>query len=519
MINIFKTALGKTWERIGIKIRHGILCPLFSIHSHESSGIGEFLDLIPLIDWCQELGLEVIQLLPLNDLENDPSPYNSISANAICPIFLSLEKLPFVTRDLLSDLKSLKKLNSEKRVCYNEVRVYKNLWLKKYFEYSKNHILSLPEFKNFEKTNHWLGYYCLFKVLREQFGFTSWQSWPEDFKKISHARYLDLLSKFDEQILFYKFLQYLCFSQLTFVKNYANSKGVLLKGDIPILISKDSADAWFHNELFNFHYTAGAPPDNFNEETQNWNFPIFDWKKLKETHYSWWKERLKYASNFYNIYRIDHAGGFYRLWSIPKDCPGRAHYIPKPTGTWIERGAAILKEIATSSPMLPIAEDLGNIPIEIKNSLMDLGICGTRVMRWEMKNGEFIPFEKYPLLSMTCVSTTDSETLAMWWKDSPKQAKLYAKMKNFTYQPTLTPEKRLEILYDSHHSNSLFHINLLQEYLALFPDLVSTNLSEERINIPGTVGPHNWTYRLTPSVEEITKHTGLKDAFHRILSP
>ena len=173
-----------------------------------------------------------------------------------------------------------------------------------------------------------------------------------------------------------------------------------------------------------------------------------------------------------------------------------------------------------SSNMLPIAEDLGDVPPEVRVCLSELGICGTKVMRWERyweKDKSFIPFKDYPPLSMTCVSTHDSRTLQLWWSDFPDEAKDYAAFKHWTYSPTLTVEQRKEILWDSHHTPSLFHINLLQEYLALFPELVWPQPEDERINIPGKVLATNWLYRFRPSVEELTAHEGLKKAIEQIL--
>jgi 4-alpha-glucanotransferase len=142
------------------------------------------------------------------------------------------------------------------------------------------------------------------------------------------------------------------------------------------------------------------------------------------------------------------------------------------------------------------------------------------VVRWERKydqGGAFIPFKDYPVLSMTTVSTHDSETLQLWWQDSSEGVKEFCAFKHWTYSPDLSYDHRLEILKDSHHTPSLFHINLLQEYLALFPKLVSSNPQDERINIPGKILPSNWTYRLHVPLEEIARHDSLKKVIKSIL--
>jgi 4-alpha-glucanotransferase len=173
-----------------------------------------------------------------------------------------------------------------------------------------------------------------------------------------------------------------------------------------------------------------------------------------------------------------------------------------------------------ASPMLPIAEDLGTVPLAVRRTLMELGICGTKVMRWERhwdQDGAFIPIQNYPELSMTCVSTHDSETLQIWWKERKDEAEKYAQFKGWEYTPELLNPQRKHILWDSHHTTSLFHINLLQEYFAIFPELVWSDPQDERINIPGKILPTNWTYRFRPSVEEFTTHADLESAMKGIL--
>ena len=162
--------------------------------------------------------------------------------------------------------------------------------------------------------------------------------------------------------------------------------------------------------------------------------------------------------------------------------------------------------------LLPIGEDLGTVPTEVRKTMADLGICGTKVMRWERyweEDSSFIPLDKYPQESMTTVSTHDSETLLGWWQEQEKEAKAFCKEKGWTYSKELSHEKYTEILRASHHTSSLFHINLIGEYLAAFPDLSWASSKEERINIPGTTGKQNWSYRIRPTLEEVSEHEGL----------
>jgi 4-alpha-glucanotransferase len=253
--------------------------------------------------------------------------------------------------------------------------------------------------------------------------------------------------------------------------------------------------------------SAGAPPDQYSDDGQNWGFPLYNWDEMERDGFKWWMERLSVAANFYHIYRLDHVVGFYRIWGIAKGEKSKnGRFIPEDKELWIPQGEKILSAMLENSPMLPIGEDLGNIPDEVRVSLQRLGICGTKVMRWERNwkgDKKFIPLDAYPPLSMTTVSTHDSTPLSLWWIQSPDESKEYALEKGWDYITPLHSDQHFAILYDSHHTTSLFHINLLGEYLAFFPDLVWPSLEDERINTPGIVSDENWTYRFRPSLEQI----------------
>src|SRR6185436_4022459 len=195
------------------------------------------------------------------------------------------------------------------------------------------------------------------KVLKDKLQHTPWMSWPGELKTPDFAA---LEAQHAQEMLFYLLLQYICHLQLTSVKNYAHSKGILLKGDIPILISPDSADAWYKPQRFNFNLAAGAPPDMFNKKGQYWGFPLFDWEHLKNSDFLWWKDRLKVAAYYYDLYRIDHVVGFFRIWAIPLNHSAtEGKFLPENPSLWIPQGKEVLLKILNATSMLPIAEDLG----------------------------------------------------------------------------------------------------------------------------------------------------------------
>ncbi len=521
---LLSSAAKRQWERVGVKQHHGICFPLFSIHSQKSCGIGEYLDLIPMIEWCHQVGLDVIQLLPLNDSGLGTSPYDAISAIALNPIHLSMSSLPELNRivNYQDKLKKIAYWTRTARIKHHIVRELKNVFFKEYVPNVLPYISQTDEYKKFIKENQdWLEPYALFKALKEKQYWKHWEEWPANLKSPNKEGYIELLETHRIAVDYHTFLQYLCYKQLEQVKKSATALRILIKGDIPILISRDSADVWYHRNLFFLNLSVGAPPDMYSRDGQHWGFPLYDWEALEESNYKWWKRRLELATHLYHLYRIDHVVGFFRMWSIAQGSSAKdGSFVPPDEKEWIPHGKKLMKMMLDASPILPIGEDLGLVPKEVKNCLYDLGICGTKMMRWERRyegDGGFIPPDTYEPMTMTTISTHDSDTLQLWWKHFPKEAKLFSEFKGWSYQPFLSLEKHKEILYDSHHSASLFHINLLQEYLALFPELVSKNPTEERINIPGKVLDTNWTYRFTPSVEELTTNIALIQMFKEII--
>lgn len=503
----------EAWKHIGTNERHGIVVPLFSVRTRDAGGLGEYLDLIPLIDWCSEIGFSVIQLLPLNDPGHDISPYNALSAHALNPIHLSLHRLPRAEENpsLQEIYLKLKTLNTTQLVDYETIRPLKENALDAYFLLEKESLLQDPEFASFSRRNPWLRPFALFKSLKKKYQWRELQQWPKDETTDLEKAFQNNQSEIEKETL----IQYLCFQQMKQVKIHAEKKGVLLKGDIPILLSPDSADVWMHPELFNLNLRAGAPPDYYSEQGQNWGFPLYTEEHPQQL-YAWWRERLDTASQLYDLFRLDHFVGFYRIWGVPEGRPGtEGQFIPADPATWIEHGEKILKEILPGTTLLPIAEDLGTVPPEVRVNMQTLGICGTKVMRWERNwhgDRRYIPLQDYSKMSMTTLSTHDSESLAEWWENTSEEAKLFAEMLGLHWEANLSKSNRQAILKASHSTNSLFHINLLQEYLGLIPDLSWPTAKEDRINIPGIQSKNNWSYRYRPYLEDIIENKELRQA-------
>lgn len=509
------------WDRIGVLPKHGICVPVFSLHSQQSCGIGEYLDLIPLITWCQNQGLHILQILPINDPGEDSSPYNSISSIALNPLYLSLSALPAAQEmpGAQEDLQVMRQFNALPYVHYDLVKKHKWLFLKKYVDFvQKRGALEAESFLIFcEREHYWLEPYTLFRAIKQHLQGAPINNWPKEY---TNKQNFPLFAKtFAQEQLFYAYIQYLCFQQMEHVRRIADEKHVLLKGDLPILISKDSCDVWYFRQYFSSSGSVGSPPDLYNTEGQNWHLPIYNMKALAADQYSWWKARLRYAENFYSLYRLDHIVGFFRLWIW--DNKGSGKFEPESKKEYLKQGTDILTHLLRFSKMLPIGEDLGSIPEGVRETLFQLGICGTRIPRWERRwdtDGGFIPFDQYTPLSVTTFSTHDSTTLSLWWKESPEEAKQFARTFDLPFSPSLSKELQKDILTLSHHTSSIFHINLLNDYLALCPDLVASDQHHERINRPGTISKFNWVYRMKPKIDSLLTHQAFNQLVHEIIS-
>ncbi|MBJ7449304.1 MAG: 4-alpha-glucanotransferase [Parachlamydiales bacterium] len=516
---LYQTLCQNQWKRIGAYPHHGFSTPLFSLYTKDSCGIGEYLDLIPMIEWAASMKMTVIQLLPLNDTGLDSSPYNSLSAFALNPLFLSLHALPDLDSELKDQLKDLQGLTSLDHVHYKNVMAKKEAFTKVYWQKYGQKIIAEGDYDSFVKDNPWLPGYALFRTLKERSGFVHFKDWPKAWRDPDH--WPTLAQQESSNIEYHYFIQYLCHIQLKKVQAFALENKVHLMGDIPILMSPDSADVWQFPHLFHTDLAAGVPPDMFSPDGQYWGFPLYNWPAFEKENYRWWQWRLKKAENYFDIYRVDHIIGFFRIWAIRlKQRPIDGFFLPSDSKEWVTQGKAILSMMIESSSMLPIGEDLGTIPHTVRQCMHELGISGTKVMRWERDwQGDlsFLPISEYPLDSLCTVSTHDSDTLQLWWVNEKDSAIRYATNKGWTYLPELSYEHRFEILLDSHRARSLFHINLLQEYLALFPELTWPRPEHERINIPGTISPFNWSYRYRQPIEEIIKHKPLKEAMQKLI--
>ena len=305
---------GRQWKGAGTAI------PVFSLRSEDDFGVGEFLDLKKMVDWAASTGQSVLQLLPINDTTmtgtwEDSYPYNANSTFALHPQFINLPAAGVPVTKAYKELQA--ELNSLPQIDYERVNNAKLELLRKAFDKKFAKLSETKAYQAFMEANgHWLLPYAAFCVLRDMNGtpdFTQWKA----HKKYNAKKIAAFCQENKAAVDFWCFVQYHLDAQLSEVCRYAHSKGVVLKGDLPIGISRTSADAWLYPELFHMDSQAGAPPDAFAEDGQNWGFPTYNWEKMAEDDFAWWKARLSKMSEYFDAFRIDHILGFFRIWQIP----------------------------------------------------------------------------------------------------------------------------------------------------------------------------------------------------------
>lgn len=304
----------------------GTAIPVFSIRTDDDFGVGDFADLRSMIDWCVATNQCVLQLLPVNDTTMtrtwvDSYPYKANSTFALHPMYLRLSEVGRLKDKKRRDYfdKLARELNSLDTVDYERVNNAKNEYLHEIYEQQGADTAKSPEYLAFVSHNeHWLRPWAAWSLLRDIHSTPDNNQWG-DMARYDEKKVESFIADHPSEIGFYYFQQYHLDRQLRSARDYAHQHGVVLKGDIPIGISRFSADAWQAPELFNMQVSAGAPPDDFSVLGQNWGFPTYNWEKMAEDGFAWWKARFRKMAEFFDAYRIDHILGFFRIWQIPLD--------------------------------------------------------------------------------------------------------------------------------------------------------------------------------------------------------
>ncbi|MCQ2153952.1 MAG: 4-alpha-glucanotransferase [Bacteroidales bacterium] len=511
----------------------GLAVPVFSLRTAGDFGIGELSDLIPLTDWAASVGLKIIQLLPVTDTTRhggweDSYPYGPASSFALHPLYVNLSKLGVRFTPRVKKLQD--DLNALAEIDYPRVFKEKMALIRKAYEEHGADDCALDAFRKFDGENGpiWLEEYAGFCAERD-----------------------------GDSPLFWKWIQYHLDLQFTEAVKHARRKGVHFKGDLPIGVSADSADARFHPEFFNLDSYAGAPPDFFSTEGQCWGFPTYNWDEMARDDYAWWKARLRHMSKYFDAFRIDHILGFFRIWEIPADSgrgslghfnpalpytedeieamylPLEGLFLPDPRnkGCWQprispdtsglewwqkERFDALyddffyhrndsfwrrnamkkLPELLSATGMLACGEDLGMVPECVSGVMEDLGILSLEMAM--MDKGR-----PWPALSVCATSSHDMETLRMQYANANEGR-------------DMPPEEVYNVLAAHFNSDSMLTINPIQDYLALDAAKRRKDFDSERINMPADSG-HHWRYRIHLDIKALAGARKLNAAIRELV--
>ncbi len=422
---IFESAItGKQWRRLGIRRRAGVAVPLFSLYSKKSAGIGEIPDLKLLIEWCQQAGLSIIQLLPMNDVGFDFTPYDAKSTFALEPMYLRLEELSGA--DTAPFQERIEKLRRDfptgtPRVNYR-VKKHKLDLLWEIFSSAKQESAEFRKYR--EASGWWLRDYALYQTAKEVSEMRAWFDWEPGLRNRQPAALAALEKANGRRIEFYEWLQWQLFEQFRAVRSAAQKAGIFFMGDLPFLVSRDSADVWAHQEYFKLNLLSGAPPDMYFAQGQRWGMPPYQWANMERRGYDYLIQKLGYAQNFYDFFRIDHVVGIFRVWTIAQDEPEesaglKGRFDPEPEQEWEGHGRKLLSLMIENTVMLPCAEDLGTVPDCSYRVLAEFAIPGTDVQRWAKHwkgDFDFMKPEEYRPNSVAVAATHDSSNLQGWWE-------------------------------------------------------------------------------------------------------
>jgi 4-alpha-glucanotransferase len=481
----------------------GLVVPLFSLQSASSGGIGEIPDLAALRPWLERAGLRAVQLLPVGTLPaGEASPYSALSAMAIDPVYVSLADVSDYAalggdvRLPLADQLALRTARSSPRVHYAAVRQAKESALRLAFSLlwdvdwlrTTARAGAFASFVSWEEW--WLGDYALYCALREKFGNTPWRDWPEPLARRDHAALDEVRRELDQEIFYHQYVQWLADMQWEAAREALGD--IRLFGDFPFMVSADSADVWAHQSLFSRQASVGTPPDAFSETGQDWGLPVYLRGAMRADDFGWLRARGRRMAAMFDGFRIDHLVGFYRTYWRPAN--GQAPYFePRDEDAQRQLGEDVVAAFASAGAAL-IAEDLGTIPDFVRASLEALQLPGYKVMRWERDwHAEGQPFHdpaRYAATSLATTGTHDTDMLADWWDTTTDEERAALLAVPGLRDGGFTPDQP----YDDRLRDAMIRL-LLQSGsdLVIFPlqDLFGWR---DRINVPATVGPDNWSW-------------------------
>ncbi len=490
--------------------RAGLLLPLFSARSTRSFGVGDIADLTRLGPWLRASGLRLLQVLPVNDMATgQTSPYSALSAMATESLYIALDDVEDVQAlgaVALADLEGRRAaLNASPVVPYAEVRALKDAVLRRAFahfragEWAKGSARAARLRRYITRERWWLDDYALFRVLHDLHHARPWWEWSEALASRDDTALTAARTTHADAIL------EVCWTQWIAQEQWARARrelaGIALVGDLPFMVSADSADVWAHQSLFSRDASVGTPPDAFSETGQDWGLPVYRWDAMRADDYAWLRERGRRMAAMFDGFRIDHLVGFYRTYWRPAngDAP---HFVPAGEEAQRQLGEEVVDAFASAGAAL-IAEDLGTIPDFVRASLASLQLPGYKVLRWEREwRVEGQPFHDpatYAATSLATTGTHDTDMLADWWDTAPLDERTALLQVPGLRDRGFEPDQPWDAaLRDA----------LLELLMASGSDLVIFPLQDvfgwrDRINVPATVGPENWSWAMPIPVDRL----------------
>ena len=472
--------------------KSGILMHISSLSSPYGIGtMGETAR--QFVDFLKEGGQRCWQLLPICPTSYGDSPYQSYSTFAGNPYFIDLDELEKIGLLQKSDYENIDWECSPDKVNYGAMYQKRYPVLRK----AVSRFLESPpeDFDSYcQKNDFWLTDFALFMALKDVHGGAPWSEWKEPLRNRDESALKRAAEENEENIIFWKILQYLFFRQWNELKTYANERGISIIGDLPIYVSLDSVDVWAHPELFQLDENkipkevAGCPPDGFSADGQLWGNPLFDWDYMEEHGFSWWIERIRYLCNVYDTLRIDHFRGFDAYYAIPYgDTTAK-------NGYWKQGpGMKLFNAVERAIGRQPIiAEDLGHLTDSVRQLLKDSGFPGMKVMEFafdsrDESGNEYLP-HNYIENCVAYAGTHDNDTILGWFAEADSEDTDYAKKYLKISEGDSLNWSMMDVLWES-----VANMVIIQAQ-----DILDLG-SEARMNQPSTVGA-NWQWRALPGV-------------------
>jgi 4-alpha-glucanotransferase len=476
--------------------RAGLLLPLSSVRGPRGD-LGSYADAGSVARFLASAGCTLWQLLPLNEVApGQDSPYAASSSNALEPVYIDLESVEglALTADERARLDQLRAARTVDFSGYRAVKVAALARAWKSFPRDGARAKELAGFR--EEHRAWLEDYALYRALHDE-RQKSWRDWEPELRDrdphaLSRARER-LRDRVDELV----FAQWIADTQWRDGRRAANEQGVKVVGDLPFMVAEDSADVWGLQQLFRFDATVGVPPDAYSKDGQDWGLPVPRWEEMHAQGDPWLHARAARAAELYDAFRVDHVVGLYRTYARPVDRKSPAFFTPAAEPAQRAQGERILKLMGERAEVL--AEDLGTVPDFVRASLAEIEIPGTKVLRWENDQGVPRDVTGFSTVSLAVTGTHDTDSLFAWWEElpgwereqqltQPALAKLRGPSQNrFT---SATKSALLELAYQSSSD-------------ALLTPITDALGWRDRMNTPGTVGTHNWTFRLPWTLPEL----------------